>query len=88
MVRTDFPMYKTQKFEPVSEKTNNLGVQPCLTQTSLYSLRSRLDAGNFGFGKKSNCTIPVVTAKLICAFVFAYVDCLFSHAAAHLSRSH
>ena len=26
-----------------------------------------------------------VTAKLICAFVFAYADCWFSHDAAHLS---
>ena len=25
-----------------------------------------------------------VTAKLICAFVFAYADCWFSHAAAHM----
>ena len=25
-----------------------------------------------------------VTVKLICAFVFAYVDCWFSHAAAHM----
>ena len=25
-----------------------------------------------------------VTAKLICAFVFAYEDCWFSHVAAHL----
>ena len=25
-----------------------------------------------------------VTAKLICAFVFAYADCLFSHEAAHM----
>ena len=41
-----------------------------------------------------NCTIRVVktkalisfavTAKLICAFVFAYADCWFSHEAAHL----
>ena len=41
-----------------------------------------------------NCTIRVaktkalisfaVTAKLICAFVFAYADCLFSHAAAQI----
>ena len=40
-----------------------------------------------------NCTIRVaktkalisfaVTAKLICAFAFAYADCWFSHAAAH-----
>ena len=25
-----------------------------------------------------------VTAKLICAFVFAYADCWFSHALAHI----
>ena len=25
-----------------------------------------------------------VIAKLICAFVFAYADCWFSHAAAHM----
>ena len=41
-----------------------------------------------------NCTIRVVktkalisfafTAKLICAFVFTYADCWFSHVAAHL----
>ena len=38
-----------------------------------------------------NCTIRVaksvaVTAKLICAFVFAYADCWFSHATAHLNN--
>ena len=27
-----------------------------------------------------------VTAKLICAFVFAYADCWFSHAAAHIVK--
>ena len=27
-----------------------------------------------------------VTAKLICAFVFAYADCCFSHAAAHMMK--
>ena len=27
-----------------------------------------------------------VTAKLICAFVFAYADCWFSHAEAHLQE--
>ena len=27
-----------------------------------------------------------VTAKLICAFVFAYADCWFSHAAAHMMK--
>ena len=28
-----------------------------------------------------------VTAKLICAFVFAYADCWFSHEAAHLNTT-
>ena len=28
-----------------------------------------------------------VTAKLICASVFAYADCLFSHAVAHIVQS-
>ena len=49
----------------------------------------------FGFRKYRKCTIRVakikalisfaVTAKLICAFVFAYADCWFFHAAAQLS---
>ena len=29
-----------------------------------------------------------VTAELICAFVFAYADCWFSHVAAHFSVKH
>ena len=47
-------------------------------------------------GWKRNCTIRVaktkvlisfaVTAKLICAFVFAYAKCWFSHDVAHLSK--
>ena len=67
--------------EPRREKTGLRGFRPGLTQTNLYSHRSRLDACNFGFKKKRNFTIRVaktkalisfaVTAKLICAFVFA-----------------
>ena len=76
--------------EPVHEKTNNLGFQPRPTQTRLYGHRRWLEAGNFGLRKLRNCTILVsmamisfaVTAKLICAFVFAYADCWFSHAVA------
>ena len=81
--------------EPVREKTNNLGFRRCPTQTGLlYNHRRWLEAGNFGFRKKMNCTIRVaktkalisfaVTANLICAFVFAYADCCFSHAAAQI----
>ena len=76
-------------------KFNNLGFRPGPTQTGLYRHRRWLEAGNFGFRKKKNFTIRVakakalisfeVTAKLIFAFVFAYADCWFSHAAAHFS---
>ena len=73
--------------EPQREKTGLRGFRPGLTQTVLYSLRSRLEAR---IKKKRNCTIRVaktkalisfaVTAKLICAFVFAYAKCcLLSH---------
>ena len=78
--------------EPVHEKTNNLGFRLGPTQTGLYSHRRWLEAGNFGFRKKRNCTIHVaktkalisfaVTAKLICAFVFAKAFCWNSHAKA------
>ena len=83
-----------EEFEPVHEKINNLGFRPGLTQTRLYSHRSRLEAWKFGFKKKRKCTIRVaktkalisfaVTAKLICVFVIAYANCWFSHAQAHL----
>ena len=83
-------------YEPVLEKTNNLcsEFRPGLTQTVLYSHRTRLEASIFGFKKKRECTIRVaktkvlisfaVTAKLNCAFVFAYAYCWFSHGAAHI----
>ena len=51
---------------------------------------------NFGVKERRNCIIRVaktkalisfaVTAKLICAFVFAYADCWFSHVMAHLCQ--
>ena len=81
-------------YEPVREKTNILGFRPSLTQTRLHMHRRWLEDGTFEFRKKGNFTIHVanikalisfaVTAKLICAFVFAYGDCLFSHALAHI----
>ena len=56
--------------------------------------KRRLEARNFGFKYKTDCTIQVaktkalisfaVTAKLICTFVFAYEDCWYSHAAAQI----
>ena len=66
---------------PDARKTGLQGFRPGLTQIGMYSHRSRLEACNFGFKKKGDCTIRVaktkalssfaVTAKLICAFVFA-----------------
>ena len=74
------------------------GLRTGLTQTKLYKHRKRLEAWNSGFRKKRNCAIRVaktkakalisfaVTAKLICAFVFAYAyaKCWVSHDAAHI----
>ena len=81
-------------FEPSHDKTNNLGFRPGLTQTGLYKHKRWLQAGNLRFRKEENCTIRVakskalisfvVTAKLVCAFVFAYADCWLSCAAPHL----
>ena len=60
----------------------------------MYSHRRWLEAGNFGFRKKRDCSIYVaktkgliscaVTAQLICGFVFAYAKSQFSHGATHI----
>ena len=81
-----------EAYEPVHE-TKQFWFRPGPTQTWLYNHRKRLEAWNFGFKKKRNCTIRVaetkalicfaVTAKLICTFVFTHAYCWFSHAAAH-----
>ena len=70
-----------RQYEPRREKTGLRDFRPGPTQTGLYSHRKWLEAGNFGFRKQRNRTIRVaktkalisfaVTAKLICAFVFA-----------------
>ena len=56
-----------------------------------------LEAWNFGFKKKRNCTICeattlvlisfAVTGKLICTIVFAYAGCKFSDVAAQILYS-
>ena len=76
------------------EKTNNLCFRPGSTQTELCSYRKWIEAGHFGFWKKTNCTVSVAktkalvsctfTKQLICAFGFVYAYCLFSYAAAHI----
>ena len=74
--------------EPRCEKTGLWGFRRGPTQTGLYSQRRWLEAWNFGLRKQRDCTIHVaktkalisfaVTAKLICAFVFAYAKSRFS----------
>ena len=87
-------MFEAKTYEPSHEKASNLCLRPGLTQTGLYSHRKRLEAKDFGFKKKRDCTLRVaktkalisfaVTVKLVCAFVFAYANCWFSDAAAHM----
>ena len=82
-------------YEPRCEKTGLRGFRPGPTQTRLYSHRRWLEARNFGFRLKRDCTIRIaktkalisfaVTAKLICVFVFAYAKIRFSHDAAHIA---
>ena len=80
-------------FEPQREKNRLRGFRPGLTQTGLYSHRKELESSNFGYKKRRHCTILVakikamisfaVSAKLICAFVFAPAKIRFSRDAAH-----
>ena len=68
-------------YEPRCEKTGLRGFRPGPTQTRLCSYRRWLEAWNFVFRKRRDCTIRVtqtkalisfgVTAKLICVLVFA-----------------
>ena len=56
------------KFEPRREKTGLRDFRPGLTQTGLYHFRSRLEARNFRFKKKRNCTIRVSKTKALISF--------------------
>ena len=80
--------------EPVHDKTNNLGSDQ-VRHKSGCTITKKVRSLKFRFKKKRNYTIHVaktkalisfaVTEKLIWAFVFAYADCWFSHAAAQMS---
>ena len=67
--------------EQPREKTNNMVFEKVLHKPNITKYRRWLEAVNFGFRKLRNCTICVakVTVKLICAFVYAYAKCWFSH---------
>ena len=89
----DFTSYNSVPTEPRCKKNGLRVFRPAPTQTRLYSHRRWLEAGNFGFRKKRDCTICgektkaliscTDTAQLICVFVFAYAKRRFSHDAAH-----
>ena len=84
--------------EPHCGKTYLLGLRPGQTQIGLYNHRKWLEVPNFGFRKKSDCTIYVVKTKmlisytvtvpLICAFVLAYAKSRFSHDMAQLYNTY
>ena len=75
-------------------RKQTMWVPPRSNTNRAVQLQKRANNLNFRIKKKRSCTIRVaktkalisfaVTAKLICAFVFANADCLFSHAAAHI----
>ena len=77
-------------YELLCEKTGLRGFRPGLTQTDRpVQLQKMVRSLNFGIRKKRKCIICVaktkalisfaVTAKLICAFVFASAKIRFSH---------
>ena len=80
-------------YEPRHEKTNNVVFEQVRHKLSCTSTEVWLEAVNFEFMQKRNCTIRVVktkvlisfavTAKLTCTFDFAYADCWLSYATVH-----
>ena len=82
--------------EPVREKTNNLGSdqlrhKPGCAVTEDGKRLEISDLGRMGLYYRVATTKELisfaVTAKLICAFVFAYAECWFSHAQAQIILS-
>ena len=73
-------VYKTVDFEPLHMKTKNSGSDHVRHKPSCTVTQDGKRLEIF-----RNCTIRVAKTKaLICTFVFAYADCWYSHAAAHL----
>ena len=75
-------------YEPSQEKTNNLGFLPGLTNICLYSPRFKKLENHFTIPvlKRKALISCTVTAHLTCAFGFAYADCWFCDAAAHIMK--
>ena len=78
-----------------SQETSLQDIRPSQTQTGLHSHSRWLEASNFGFRKKRDCSIYIVrtealiscafAAQLICDFVFAYAKSRFSHKVFHFT---
>ena len=92
-----FSHYEALTCEPRCEKTCHRGFPPGPTQTGLHSHTEdgyRLEISDLGrrgvvlsiiYVAKTKALISfTVTAKLICACVFAYAKSRFSHNAAHM----
>ena len=68
-------------YEPQSKKTGGFRFPTCLTQTRLCSYRRWIEAWNFGFKKKRNCTTRVVKRNALISFavLWSWSAPLFSH---------
>ena len=55
-------------FEPRYEKIGLRGFRSGPTKTGLYNQRRWLDARNFGFRKKRDCTMRVAKTKALISF--------------------
>ena len=75
-------------------ENQQFGFWPGLTQTGLQQLQKMARSSKFHIYREEELNYPcsenkgvisfAVTAKLICVFAFAYADCWFSCAAAHI----
>ena len=68
------------------DKTNILGI-PTRSDTNLTVQSQKQDRSTVHAAKTKALISCAVTAQLICGFVFAYANCWFSHALAHISAT-
>ena len=81
----------SSKYETCHGKTSNVVSEQGDTNQAVQAQKKTSD---FGFKKKRNCIICIVktkvlisfavTAKLVCAFVYAHANCWFSREMAHI----
>ena len=84
--RESRPVGKPTMWFPNRPDTN----RPVQAQTQARSLKFwiyKVEELHYPCSENEGVISFAVTAKLICAFVFAYAYCWFSHVAAHMMRS-